>query len=82
MYNIILSMVTALALGFVAMIPLAVSAKSEKAEIDLSPMKLAEFKGDCLRMGGNLRFENNQWSCHAKKKEDGLTPLPIYFPRS
>jgi len=83
MYKLFISIVTALSIGFLAMLPLA--AKSVKAEdkIDLSPLTLAEFKGNCLRMKGMLKYENDQWACHAKtKSEEGLTPLPVFYPKT
>ena len=45
-------------------------------------IKLAEFKGDCMRMKGTLKYENNRWACHASKESDpGLVSIPVYYPR-
>jgi hypothetical protein len=42
---------------------------------------IAEFKGDCFRMNGTLKFEEGQWVCVAKKQIDGLVSLPLYLPK-
>lgn len=76
MKSIIAMATLLLSLGLVSAVALS------KEDETSSSQKLAEFKGHCLRMNGQLKFDNKQWACHAKKTESGLTPIPVYLPKS
>lgn len=68
-----------LALGFLSAITLGAFA-NESVKSD--SVKLAEFKGMCLRNKNTLKFEEGQWTCISTKETDeGLTSIPLHLPK-
>jgi hypothetical protein len=47
----------------------------------LKGVTVAQFKGDCLRMGSKLSYNEGQWTCTGKSSDKGLTSIPIALPK-
>jgi hypothetical protein len=55
--------------------------KISHGEKEVKDMTVSQFKGDCLRMKAILTFEDGQWICTGKSKDEGLTSMPLKLPK-